>query len=136
MTTKTTKVHQFLDRYIVNPAAYLARLAKKGIKPKGFFKQALNGLTTALATPATLTPTNATHITFVWAAVTGATGYQLQSSTSSTFASAVTTLYTGANTSFTSTIPAVTTGNTLYFRVKATSYEAGDSAWKTANITV
>lgn len=75
----------------------------------------------ALAAPATLVASGitSTQVTLTWDAVVGATGYLVEKSTSATFASGVTTVYTGAL--LTSNATGLTTATQYYFRVKATA---------------
>ena len=77
---------------------------------------------TPMAAPILLTPTNAATgvalpVTLTWSAVTGATGYEVEVSTSSTFAANATQQF--AVTAATITLPKLPSNTTIYWRVQA-----------------
>jgi hypothetical protein len=88
------------------------------------------GLSLGLPAPASITypPSDANNgiYTVSWASVTGATSYQLERSTNGT--TWPTTLYNGANTTFKTDEPNLTTN---YYRVKACNAAVGCSAYRT-----
>lgn len=90
-----------------------------------------------IATPVVTATYNATNPTsqldVSWAAITGAATYTLDYSTSSTFASGVTTL-TGL-TGTTTSVTGLATGTTLYFRLKAVAPDDTSSYSNTVNAT-
>lgn len=70
------------------------------------------------------------RINLAWSAVSGATGYQIERSTDSNFAT-TSVVYTGTNTSFANT--GLASGTTYYYRIKATSSVKADSLFSTAS---
>jgi len=87
--------------------------------------------TAALSAPTiTVSATSTTGLTVSWSALSGATGYILERSTSSAFTSITTTNPTGTSSSVTGLIPATT----YYFRLRGTvgAYQGPNSAAKSA----
>lgn len=77
------------------------------------------GVPLAAAKTPTVSVIDSTSVKASWPAVTGAAGYQLYRSTSST--GAYTSVYTGTERTFTDT--ALTTGTTYYYKVRAYKLE-------------
>lgn len=88
-----------------------------------------------LAAPGTfaVAVNSATQITLTWVKTPHATGYSIDRSTSSTFASGVTNTLVGDVATL--VVTGLTTGTHYYFRIKATAVNATTSAYSLANGT-
>lgn len=75
----------------------------------------------------TVTPLTSTSNSIMWNAVSGATSYRLQRSTSINFRTALTVIYTGSGTSYTNT--GLTAGVQYYYRIQALASGAQSSAY-------
>ncbi len=108
---------------------FATSLGNKGRLPltkKGAYKGALQELVAqslpSLSAPGSFAGTITTgQIAFTWAAVSNATSYRLERSTSSNFLNNFIVLYRGATRSFTDTH--VKAGTTYYYRVTGTTGE-------------
>ncbi|MEO6305752.1 MAG: hypothetical protein ABIP51_21555 [Bacteroidia bacterium] len=88
-----------------------------------------------LAAPATFVASSvlATSLTLTWAAVTGATGYVVERATNVGFSAGLTTVYTGALLTTSST--GLTTATQYFYRVKATAAGHTGVTYATLNVT-
>lgn len=103
------------------------------VDPNNYAKQTITTVA-QLAAPATLAATGVTDAQAVltWAAVSGATGYILQRSTSAAFTSP-TSVYTGALLTYTNT--GLSASTQYYYRVTATHANNNLPNYKETNLT-
>jgi len=115
---------------------YYFRVRANSPNSVGDWSNTDNLTTWTLSTPTlTATTNSSTQVTTSWAAISHASSYTVQYSTSSTFASGVTTTSTASTSKPITGLPA---GTTYYFRVQATngSYSSSWSATKSATTSV